>query len=66
MENPKKGDKVLHRNGYTAKVIKLGSIVTFQGLATTYTIKFLEGLATSAKCLRDDFTFSVPDASRAH
>lgn len=64
MENPKKGDKVLHRNGYVAEVVQLGSMVTFQGLAHTYNIKFLEGPFPGLNCLREEFTFPLPDAAR--
>jgi hypothetical protein len=65
MENPKKGDKVLHRNGYVAEVIELGSMVTFRGLAITYNIKFLEGPLPGVNCLREEFTFPITDASKA-
>jgi hypothetical protein len=64
MENPQKGDKVLHRNGYVGEVIALSSRVTFQGLAITYNIKFLEGTQPGVNCLREEFTFPVTGASR--
>jgi hypothetical protein len=64
MENPPKGDKVLHRNGYMAEVIDLGSIATKQGLATLYNIKFLEGPFPGVNCLREEFTFPITDTSR--
>jgi len=65
MENPRKGDKVLHRNGYVGEVVALSSRVTFQGLATTYNIKFLEGTLPVVNCLREEFMFPVTGASRA-
>ena len=65
MENPQKGDKVLHRNGYVGEVIALSSRVTFQGLAITYNIKFLEGTQPGVNCLREEFTFPVTGTSRA-
>ena len=64
MQDPQKGDKVLHRNGYMAEVLELGSIATNRGLATLYNIKFLEGPFPGVNCLREEFTFPVMDASR--
>ena len=61
MENPKIGDVVLHRNGNKGEVIALGSIATNQGLATLYNLKFLEGPIPGVNCLREEFTFPVPD-----
>ena len=54
---------MLHRNGYMAEVIGLGSIATNQGLATLYNIKFLEGPFPGVNCLREEFTFPVTEAS---
>jgi len=60
-ENPKVGDVVLHRNGYRAEVIGLGSMATNRGLATLYNIKFLEGPLPGVNCLREEFTFPAPE-----
>jgi hypothetical protein len=65
MENPHKGDKVLHRNGCVGEVVSLSSRVTFRGLTTTYNIKFLEGSQPGVNCLREEFTFPVTGTSRA-
>lgn len=65
MQNPLKGDKVLHRNGYLAEVLELGSMATTQGLATLYNIKFLEGPFPGVNCLREEFTFPVTQGSRS-
>ena len=59
LENPKKGDMVLHNNGYRAEVIDLGSIATDRGLAPLYNLKFLDGPIVGVNCLRDEFTFPV-------
>ena len=65
MENPHKGDKVLHRNEYVGEVIALSSRVTFQGVATTYNIKFLEGPLPGVNCLREEFTFPLTGVRRS-
>jgi hypothetical protein len=57
MENPKIGDIVLHRSGYRAEIIGLGSIATDRGLAPLYNLKFLEGPFPGVNCLRQEFTF---------
>jgi hypothetical protein len=60
VENPKIGDIVLHRNGCRAEVIQFGSIATRSGLATTYNLKFLEGVIPGTNCLREEFIFPAP------
>jgi hypothetical protein len=60
MENPQKGEVVLHNNGCRAEVIDIGSVATNQGLVPLYNIKFQEGPLPGVNCLREEFTFPVP------
>jgi hypothetical protein len=65
MVTPKKGDVVLHRNGYRAKVVDLdGTALTNQGPATLYHLKFLEGAQPGVFCLIEDFTFPALENRR--
>lgn len=62
MENPQIGDRVLHDTEGLAEVIGIGSVATRSGPAAIYNLKFLEGApAASVNCLREEFTFPVPD-----
>jgi hypothetical protein len=58
MENPEKGDVVLHSNGCRAKVLDLdGVAVTNQGQAALYHLKFIAVDNPRVYCLREEFTF---------
>ena len=57
MKNPQVGDIVLHNNECRAQVIRLGSIVTNNGVATLYSIKFFQGMIPVVNCQREEFTF---------
>ncbi len=59
MNDPKKGDIVLHDNGWLAEVIDIGSMVTDRGLVPLYNLKFSDGSVVSVNCLRGEFTFPV-------
>jgi hypothetical protein len=60
MENPKIGDMVLHNNGCRAEIIALGSVATYLGPVTMYSLKFFEGMIPGVDCLREEFTFPLP------
>jgi hypothetical protein len=60
MANPAVGDIVLHKNGCRAEVMQLGSIMTKNGMATIYNIKFLNGNYVGVNCLREEFKFPPP------
>lgn len=64
-QDPAIGDKVQLKNGNLGEVIGFGSMVTNQGFAIMYNIKFLEGpIPGSSNLLREEFTFPVKDSMR--
>jgi hypothetical protein len=62
VKNPQKGDIVLHKNGYRAKVIDLGGSFTGQESETLYNLRILEGTPRCIGSLRQEFTFPAPEA----
>ena len=59
MEDPKRGDMVLHNNGHRAEIVDLGNIATNRGLEPLYNLRFSDGPIAGVNCLRDEFTFPI-------
>jgi hypothetical protein len=59
-ENPQKGDIVVYRDGFRAKVVNLNSGLNY-GPDVLYDLRILEGIPRRVICSRRDFAFPAPE-----